>query len=137
VQAVAATLTRVASALATSTATINIPAESEFQLSGAPSKVLADVMKPVFDALAVPDGTSPTWVGGLIGVWRELTESGLEGMGDEYKMIAKALRAPIDAFDLDPASIPQSALDAYIFGVIPGLLVLAREARDQREEADG
>jgi hypothetical protein len=131
------------SAIASASATVSIPADSPFQppngLADAMEpafSMVAEVMEPIFDALHVSKGAKPAWVGGVVSVWRELTESGLDGMGDEYKRISKALRAPIDAFDVKLEEMPDDVLSAYVFGVIPGLLALAREARDQRNEAD-
>jgi hypothetical protein len=99
-------------------------------------KILGPVLPSVMKALKLPgSATTAPWVGGLNEIGRQLPDVEKKNDEDDLHPVANALHAAIDVFGLDVEEMPEDVLSAYIFGVIPGLLVLAREARDQREEA--
>jgi hypothetical protein len=85
-------------------------------------------------ALELPASASiPGWVGGLNEIERQLPES-LSEDDSGLHPVARVLRLPIDAFGVEMELMPDEVRDQYVFGMIPGLLVLAQEASDQRAE---
>lgn len=135
---------RMAVAAMTVTASrIHLSAPSPFEASGGRPgpeelrKILGPVLPSVMRALNLPPSASRSgWVGGLNEIGRQLPDS-LSGGGTGTHPVAEALRVPIDAFGVKLDAMPDEVLDQYVFGMIPGLLVLAQEARDQWEETGG
>jgi len=122
---------------------LHLPGPSPFEGSaGRPAseeirRMLGPVLPSVITALNLPPAAGRSaWVGGLNEIGRQLPDP-LSGDGREPHPVAEALRVPIHAFGVKLEAMPEEVLDQYVFGMIPGLLVLAQEARDQWEENGG
>ena len=122
------------------TMTASIRVGDIFKISGDPDQpppppmpLLDPVLQPVLETLQLPtpDGT-PSWASGLVEVWRQLARSGEGGPETDAQCIAEAIRAPLDAFGVDPVEMQEGdRLHQYLFTMVPALLAVVAERQRQ------
>ena len=114
-----------------------------FQVSATPpppndpdasAAILAGLLERVEKALGIdhPEDT-PYWAAPALRLRLSLTKAGVGGP-DACEKIGLALAGPLDAFGVPAATLSPEKLDHYIFSMIPVLLTLAE---NRKEEDDG